>query len=347
MSNTISRRDFLKLGLLALGGLAFRPYLKYLPPQREPAVSKTARIAVTSVSVYKEPWDESKILYQRKRDDLVNLYYEVVSDKGPDWNPIWYRVWGGYIHSKHLQMVDYRLNEVVYSIREGGQLGEVTVPYVQPMRWIANDVWEPVYPLYYESVHWGTSVVEGPDGGVWYRLQEAWSRVTYDVPAESIRLIPDVELTPLSPLVEPHKKRIEVSLAHQELTAYENDQVVLKTLVSTGLNRAVPDGEIPWNTPAGEWRVASKMPSQHMGDGSIVSDVEAYELLGVPWVCYFHENGNATHGTYWHTNFGNNMSHGCVNMRTADARWLFRWTTPVWDPGVRDAKGYGTVIKVT
>ncbi len=28
---------------------------------------------------------------------------------------------------------------------------------------------------------------------------------------------------------------------------------------------------------------------------------------------------------YWHDNFGQPMSHGCVNLPTAEAEWLFNW----------------------
>jgi hypothetical protein len=35
--------------------------------------------------------------------------------------------------------------------------------------------------------------------------------------------------------------------------------------------------------------------------------------------------GHAFHGTYWHENFGAPMSHGCINMRTEEANWVFRW----------------------
>jgi hypothetical protein len=356
VKRTITRREFLELSALGLSslftGLAFRPsetwgnHLPILPAGADPE-DHLARIAVTSISVYSQPWDESKILYQRRRDELVHLYYKVVSDKGPDWNPVWYRVWGGYIHSNHLQLVSMHYNPVATSIREGGQVAEITVPTVQPYMNKSKDVWEIAYPIYYKSVHWVVDIVDGPDGTPWYRLKEPWDGRTYDVPAKTVRLIPDEELTPLSPDVPPEKKRIEVSIARQVLTAYEGDKQVLQTKVSTGLDRRVQEGQTPWNTPSGEWRIASKMPSQHMGNGNITSDVEAYELLGVPWVCYFHANGNATHGTYWHTNFGNQMSHGCVNMPTQDALWVFRWSTPTYTIGTREQKGYGTKLIVS
>jgi hypothetical protein len=46
------------------------------------------------------------------------------------------------------------------------------------------------------------------------------------------------------------------------------------------------------------------------------------------------------------------MSRGCVNVHNDDAKWLFRWTTPVWDPaavegsGDWEITGYGTRVDV-
>jgi lipoprotein-anchoring transpeptidase ErfK/SrfK len=47
---------------------------------------------------------------------------------------------------------------------------------------------------------------------------------------------------------------------------------------------------------------------------------------------YFYR-GYAIHGTYWHNNFGRPMSHGCVNMRTGDAAWVYNWA-PIGTPVV-------------
>jgi len=44
----------------------------------------------------------------------------------------------------------------------------------------------------------------------------------------------------------------------------------------------------------------------------------------VPYVMYFYR-GYGIHGTYWHSNFGYPMSHGCVNMETSQAGWLYNW----------------------
>jgi lipoprotein-anchoring transpeptidase ErfK/SrfK len=296
--------------------------------------------------VYKEPSDESKILHQRYRDELVHLYYQVTSPHGPQYNPIWFRVWGGYIHSAHIQLVNTHLNPITQAIPQSGQIAELTVPYTQTMRMIGKNRWEPLYTLYYESAHWVVGLDEGPDGEPWYRIKEAWSHLEYHAPATHLRLIPAEDIAPLSPNVPPEDKRIEVSIARQTLTAYEGDNIVLETKISSGQHYK-PKGQKRWDTPAGTFNVFSKMPSKHMGDGRLTSDKEAYELPGVPWVCFFHEDGVATHGTYWHTNYGTVMSHGCVNMRTAEAKWIFRWTTPVSEPGDWERKGRGTRVIVS
>jgi lipoprotein-anchoring transpeptidase ErfK/SrfK len=49
-----------------------------------------------------------------------------------------------------------------------------------------------------------------------------------------------------------------------------------------------------------------------------------YYIEDVPYVMYFHE-GYGLHGVTWHGNFGHPMSHGCVNLPTEEAKWLFNW----------------------
>jgi len=109
---------------------------------------------------------------------------------------------------------------------------------------------------------------------------------------------------------------IYVDLSQQRVYAYEGDQVVNSFLVSTGT----------WLHPTvtGDFRVYVKYRLADMsGPG--------YYLPDVPYVMYFYD-GYGLHGTYWHNNFGTPMSHGCVNLRTDDAGWLFNWAsvgTPV------------------
>ncbi len=364
----LNRRDFLKYVAAGMGAMAFAPFFQSTDAEEKIAsaksdsgnvilgfshIAQTARVCITNISVYSKPWDESTILYQKYRDDLMNVYYKVKSEYGPGYNPIWYRVWGGYVHSAHLQMVETRLNEVDYSmngIALPGKLGEITVPFTQA-KMLNNKSWTDVYRLYYQSIHWIVGLATGPDGMPWYRIKDElfdYDSLDYYVPAEHVRLIQDSELTPISVDVPWEEKRIEISLGMQTLTAYEYDKPVMETKCSTGIPSKKVEGKIPTSTPIGEFNIQNKMPSKHMGDGKITSDVEAYELPGVPWDCFFEpKNGVATHGTYWHNNFGMTMSHGCANLPMDKALWVYRWTTPRMETPSVQTIGFGTKVVVS
>jgi len=104
---------------------------------------------------------------------------------------------------------------------------------------------------------------------------------------------------------------IDVDISAQRLVAYEGSRAVFSTLVSTGLPRTP--------TVLGRFKIYIKLRSTTMtGPG--------YRLPGVPYTMYFY-GGYGLHGTYWHNNFGHPMSHGCVNLRTSDAQWLFNWAS--------------------
>jgi lipoprotein-anchoring transpeptidase ErfK/SrfK len=104
---------------------------------------------------------------------------------------------------------------------------------------------------------------------------------------------------------------IDVNLSTQSVYAYEGDTVVNSFVVSTG-TAYTP-------TVTGKYKIWIKFKSTSMsGPG--------YYLPDVPYVMYFYK-GYGLHGTYWHNNFGMPMSHGCVNLRTSDAEWLYYWAT--------------------
>lgn len=127
-----------------------------------------------------------------------------------------------------------------------------------------------------------------------------------------------------APAVEPGPGRwqlgdreIVVSLWQQRLWAYEGDTVVLATWVSTG---TAETPEVV--TPIGQWRVLTRLWSETMA-GTV--NGEPYRVEDVPHVLYFTNEGHALHGTYWHSNFGTPMSHGCVNLPLDVAAWLYDW----------------------
>ena len=104
---------------------------------------------------------------------------------------------------------------------------------------------------------------------------------------------------------------IDVDLAKQRVYAYEGDEVVKTFVVSTGTKQHP--------TVKGKYKIYVKYRYANMtGPG--------YSLKNVPYVMYFYQ-GYGLHGTYWHSNFGTPMSHGCVNLRTEEAGWLYNWAS--------------------
>ncbi len=341
MSRAITRRDFIKLSALTLGALALRP----LPPEDQIQTLGLGRVGADAVYIYREPSMHSERLGFKRRDELFNLLAEIITPDDPAYNPRWYRVVGGFVHTAHIQQVATQLQNPAQRVREDGQLAEVTVPYSQSQRYYRSSGWEPLYRLYYQTVHWVTGVEEGPDGKAWYQITDERLNVKYHIPATHLRLIPDEELTPISPDVPPDDKRIEISLTDQTVTCYEGEKSVFHTLVSTGVGGPTTNG-VPRNTPEGNFNIGWKMPVRHMGYGNLTDDIYAYELVGVPWCCFFVSTGVAFHGAYWHDNYGNKMSSGCVNMRPDEAKWLYRWTLPITPPDRWYLDGQGTEVKV-
>jgi lipoprotein-anchoring transpeptidase ErfK/SrfK len=119
-------------------------------------------------------------------------------------------------------------------------------------------------------------------------------------------------------------KRIEVDLTNQRLMAYEGDQQIYNFLISSG----------KWGrTPTGNFRIWIKLRYTKMSGGSKALNTYYY-LPNVPYVMYFYNDeipkwrGYGLHGTYWHSNFGHPMSHGCINMKTEEAGLLYQWANP-------------------
>jgi lipoprotein-anchoring transpeptidase ErfK/SrfK len=116
---------------------------------------------------------------------------------------------------------------------------------------------------------------------------------------------------PLPAAASGGERWIDVDLTNQMLYAYVGDTVVNSFLVSTGT----------WLHPTvtGQFNVYVKYRSAPMsGPG--------YYLPDVPYIMYFYKD-YGLHGTYWHNNFGTPMSHGCVNLRTDQAAWLYSWAS--------------------
>lgn len=138
-------------------------------------------------------------------------------------------------------------------------------------------------------------------------------------------------------------KRIYVDLSKQRLYAYEGSRMIYDFPVSTG----------KWNhTPTGDFRIWVWLRYTRMAGGN-AADGTYYNLPNVPYTMYYWNDvtpkswGYSLHGAYWHNNFGRPMSHGCTNMRIADAEKIFYWTNPnAGNTTYANAQNPGTLITV-
>jgi lipoprotein-anchoring transpeptidase ErfK/SrfK len=132
----------------------------------------------------------------------------------------------------------------------------------------------------------------------------------------------------------PGEKWIEVNVTTQRVIAWEGDKPVMSFVASTGLP----------NTPTvlGTFNIYWKLKSTLMVGPN-------YYLPEVPYTMYFY-GGYSLHGTYWHDNFGQPMSHGCVNLKTEEAKQLFEWAGPLVPPSQTEitstANNPGTLVVV-
>jgi lipoprotein-anchoring transpeptidase ErfK/SrfK len=138
---------------------------------------------------------------------------------------------------------------------------------------------------------------------------------------------------------------VDVDLGSQALVAFEGDKPVYATIVSTGRRNADPEKD--HRTVEGSFRIREKHVSTTMDDDGAADGT--YRIEDVPWVMYF-EKSFALHGAFWHSSFGRERSHGCVNLTPHDARHIFGWAGPSlpdgWH-GVRATKeNPGTLIVV-
>lgn len=131
----------------------------------------------------------------------------------------------------------------------------------------------------------------------------------------------------------PGEKWIDVDLHHQSLIALEGDKPIFATIVSTGRHDEDPAKD--HRTVEGSFRIREKHVTTTM-DGDAAAD-GTYRIEDVPWVMYF-EKSYALHGAFWHSMFGREKSHGCVNIIPHDARRVFMWAGPALPEGWHGVK---------
>jgi lipoprotein-anchoring transpeptidase ErfK/SrfK len=110
------------------------------------------------------------------------------------------------------------------------------------------------------------------------------------------------------------RKVIDVALASQRMTLYEDDVAVWSAPVATGVRGA--------DTPPGTYKVEYKMPVARFR--GVNPNGSRYDIPDVHWVMAFY--GDYTiHGAYWRQNFGTPGSNGCISLTDPNAKHVFDW----------------------
>ncbi len=330
-NHRLTRREFLKLSGLVAGALALPLPKRAIarPAQQFAEGINLGRICAGKEGAWFRLRSEPNINAPETelvvRDDVLEWKREVVANSLDlnVYNQRWVETPKGYIYSAMIQPVKYVNNVPIQMlpVNSDGSKGmwvEITKPVVdiKPTRLPAASYWirEVVKPrIYYSQIFWAYDVRQ--QDGVWeYLLMEKWGAEpdSYWADATACRPIAAEETTPIHPDVA--DKFIIVDNKYQTLSCLENGKEVYFCEVSTG-------GPL---TPLGVHTIWRKMVSTHMSAGGVME----FDTSGIGWTTIFDSNGAAIHAAFWHNNFGTALSHGCVNCKPEDAKWIWRWTNP-------------------
>jgi hypothetical protein len=334
IERAITRRGFLKVSGLAGAGLVLKPRQHGARAGGFPEADRLGRVCGGKVEVKARPDVDSTTLGVLYEDAVVAWLHEAVGPNGLATNQRWVETEGGYIWSRYLQPVLNHPNQPLDVLPQtdigAGMWAEVTIPWVDvvlenpPAR--SPGLKGTAYPrLYYSQILWVDRAKRDQAGKAWYRVNE---RFGYGdllwAAAEAFRPLAPDDFTPITPDVA--DKRVVVNVTYQTLSCFEGKDEVYFCRISSGAKFDAEGNPVDkWSTPIGPHPIWRKVVSLHMSGGTTGG---GYDLPGIGWTTLFGGEGVAVHSTFWHNNFGEPMSHGCVNARPEDAKWVFRWTLP-------------------
>jgi len=337
LSNQLTRRDFLKWALMNIGGITLIPWKKIIQIPKFPQAERLGRVCEGRVFLKARPDYDSENVGTLYEDAVVPWIQEVVGRWPMRNNQRWVKTPDGYIWSPYLQPVENQPNKPIRDLPklgdEAGMWVEVTVPYVDAVldnpparsRWLQYRIENGLGArFYYSQILWVDRLRTDNEGYVWYRVNERYGNPgdVFWVPGEAFRPITEDEISPINPNAENKRVVVDVNRSVQTLSCYEGNTEVYYCRISSG--QAEGSTQLtPPNTPGFPiWR---KLYSVHMAGGT---NADGWDLPGIGWTSLFIGDGIAIHSTFWHNNFGEPMSHGCVNAKPEDAKWVFRWVRP-------------------
>ncbi len=369
----------MKLAGLGLAGLAFNPYRlpdleTFASPKRLPQFPNSpliGRVVDNNIDLRNSPTNapvQNNSLRKLGADTLVVWEREVVGNVvGGLSNQKYVQTPEGYIYGSMVQPTRNLPNTPITEIPAGqnGFWAEVTVPYVDLAHegnvaspWLLDHIAYKFPPrLYYGQVVW-MDKIRVSNGFVEYRWNEDANGRGYGYGAygeffwgdgAGFKILTDEDVSMISPEVDPNEKTIALNLDFQTLSCYEAGREVFFCRVSSGRVFDPATGQITdtYATPTGTLLTHWKIISKNMTAGN---ESSGYSTPAVPW-CTYIQGGVAIHGAHWHNAYGEPRSHGCVNVRPEDAKWIFRWTYPHVTLAAgeerRSLPEHGTVVKST
>ena len=381
MKRNFSRRDFLKLAGVGLGALAFRPfnlesYYEYIhAAKRLPQFPNSAiigRVTDEGVDLRNAPTNDpsqNTSIAKLRADTLVEWGREVIGNVyGGLSNQRYVQTPQGFIYGSALQPTRNLPNAPIQQMPPGkaGFWAEITVPYVDltlegnaASPWMQDHITYNFPPrLYYGQVVW-CDQIRANNGFIEYRWNEGNNGHGYGYggyneffwfDGTASKVLTDADVAPISPEVDPALKRIFADTTYQTLSCYEGNREVFYCRIASGIKIDPATGEASDKlaTPVGDLYTGWKIISKNMTAGDTQS---GYSTPAVPWCTFVSGEGVAIHGAFWHNGFGEARSHGCINVRPEDAKWIFRWTTPYISLDQSEQRmtwpDHGTVVTVT
>jgi len=371
MKRSFSRRDFLKVAGVGLGAMAFNPLSResFAPVNSLPQFPEGELLGrvIDTISLRSRPTTDELVaapIGTVYPDTMVVWGREVVGDAPGKTNQKFVETSQGYLYASAVQPVRNLPNVPLQAMPAGaaGFWAEVTVPYVDlalesaPVSpWIQSLIQYNFPPrLYYGQVVWIDQVLPDPSGVVYYRWNENPTHGygfgdVFRADGAAFKVLTDADVAPINPDVDPAAKRIVVDLTYQTLSCLENNSEVYFCRVSSGADFDYLGNKTDkYATPTGDLNTHWKIVSLNMSGGGSAS---GYSTPAVPWCTVIHGDGIAIHGAFWHNDFGEKRSHGCINVKPEDAKWVFRWTTPFISLEQSEQRmtwpDHGTTVSVT
>jgi hypothetical protein len=377
MKQNFSRRDFLKVAGVGLGALAFRPlkldayYEKLYTPKLLPQFPNSEIIGrlVDQTDVRSRPTNDPLLntsIGALPADTCLPWTREVLGTAVGLVNQKYLETEQGYIWSSRVQPTKNLPNTPITEMPAGqpGFWAEVTVPYVDlTLDGVAASPWMQDHLTYNfpPRVYYGQTIwidqIRQNNGFVEYRWNEDANGHGYGYGAygehfwldgAGVKVLSDVDVAPLSPDFDPNEKKILVDVTYQTLSCFEGNNEVYFCRISSGQkfdSTGAASNELA--TPVGDLSAWWKIISKNMTAGS---EQAGYSTPAVPWCTFISGEGVAIHGAFWHNDFGERRSHGCVNVTPEDAKWIFRWTTPSISPVQSEQRltfpDHGTMVTV-